>query len=67
MHHRATITDGKADGRPFNIACACGTGGDFGSKEQAQQFMGTHFSALGGINTYEFVDATAKPEEEDAT
>ena len=62
MHHRAVITDSKADGRPFKIQCACGTGGDFGSKEQAQQFMGTHFAALGGINTYEFADSSAKPE-----
>ena len=69
MHHRATITESRADGRPFKIQCACGTGGDFGSKEQAQVFMGIHFAALGGINTYEFVDATTKeiPVLEDAT
>jgi hypothetical protein len=59
MHHKATITLGTHDNLPYRIQCVCGTGGDFGSKQEAQLWMqNNHFRFLQGINTAEFVDAT---------
>ena len=63
MHHRATIKTGTHDALPVNILCVCGTGGDFGSKEEAAQWMAyNHFRTLGGINTAEIVDTIPEPE-----
>lgn len=63
MHHRAVVKFGTHDSLGYNIQCACGTGGDFGSKEEAMAWMkANHFRYLQGINTAEMVDDTPKPE-----
>ena len=62
MHHRAVTKLGTHDSRPVNIQCSCGTGGDFGSVEEAQGWMlQNHFRFLQGINTAEFADETTRP------
>lgn len=62
MHHKATIKLGTHDNLNYNIQCSCGTGGDFGSKEEAINWItANHFRYLQGVNTAEFVDATPQP------
>jgi hypothetical protein len=62
MHHKATIKLGSHDHLGYNIQCSCGTGGDFGSKDEAMNWMTVnHFRYLQGVNTAEFVDATPQP------
>ena len=57
--HTATCTAGNAIGRPVNIQCDCGTGGDFGSVEEAEAWITEHhFNYLRGINDFAFVDET---------
>jgi hypothetical protein len=56
MHHKATIKLGTHDNLPYNIQCSCGTGGDFGSEQEAINWMNqNHFRYLQGVNTAEFV------------
>jgi hypothetical protein len=70
MHHKATIkqstqtaTNAQHGFLPVNIQCACGTGGDFGSKEEAAQWMArNHFNSLAGVSTAEIVDTIPEPE-----
>ena len=71
MHHKITLRMGRNDNLPFNIQCVCGTGGDFGSKDEAMGWMvRNHVNHLRGVNTAELVDETPKlepkPGEEEA-
>ena len=59
MHHRIVLKNGTHDHKPYNIQCSCGTGGDFGGKEEAVGWMQqNHISYLRGVNTAEIVDET---------
>lgn len=63
MHHKAVVKLGTHDNLPVNIQCSCGTGGDFGSREEAVGWMQmNHFRYLGGVNTAEVVDTLPKPQ-----
>lgn len=61
MHHKAIITFGKKENRPFHAECSCETAADFGSNQEARDYLAMHLVRLQGINSAEFVDETVKP------
>jgi hypothetical protein len=61
MHHLAKLTFGKVDQLPFHAECACGTAGDFRSRQQGADYLVMHLTRLQGINSAEFVDETVAP------
>jgi len=60
VHHKATLTIGKADNRPYHIQCACGSAGDFNLEAQAVAWINKHFSRIGPSETSELFVPGAK-------
>lgn len=64
MLHKATVTTGKLDGRPFHVECACGVAGDFLTEQDAGAWIATvHFRRIGASETSELASQVpAEPE-----
>ena len=60
MHHKAILKVGNATGKPYNIQCACGSGGDFSKEVEATSWFERHKARLGVVETSELVVPGAK-------
>ena len=66
MNHVATITKtSRLPALPFHVQCSCGTAGTFGDVQSALAYANNHgmnVKSAGGVNTFELVDNSNKPE-----
>jgi hypothetical protein len=60
VHHKAILKVGNATGKPYNIQCSCGSGGDFNKETDATGWWARHKSRLGVVETAELVVPGAK-------